>query len=167
MQQQDQNPYAVNDGISLDVSDRAGELAGRWIRFAASLIDGVILAALIWPVLIFGFGLSFQTLATLGFGAKLLVVAGGFLCYVLVNGYLLHKSGQTVGKKLLGIRVVMLDGSPASLVTLTVMRQLSMQLLTLIPIAGSFAGLLDALFIFGKNRRCLHDLIAGTKVVLA
>jgi hypothetical protein len=28
-----------------------------------------------------------------------------------------------------------------------------------------FYGFVDVLFIFGQERRCLHDLIAGTRVV--
>jgi len=32
-------------------------------------------------------------------------------------------------------------------------------------IAGRIFGLVDILFIFGKEKRCNHDIIAGTKVV--
>jgi uncharacterized RDD family membrane protein YckC len=37
----------------------------------------------------------------------------------------------------------------------------------LLPTVGPFAGLIDVLFIFLKDRRCLHDHIAGTVVVRA
>jgi uncharacterized RDD family membrane protein YckC len=30
---------------------------------------------------------------------------------------------------------------------------------------GAFYSIADVLFIFGKDRRCLHDLLAGTRVV--
>ena len=33
--------------------------------------------------------------------------------------------------------------------------------------AGGLFGLVDILFIFGSERRCIHDLIAQTKVVVA
>jgi uncharacterized RDD family membrane protein YckC len=39
-------------------------------------------------------------------------------------------------------------------------------LVSLIP-AGGFIVLIDALLIFKKDRRCLHDIVAGTRVVKA
>jgi hypothetical protein len=36
---------------------------------------------------------------------------------------------------------------------------------SLIPTLGGLLTLVDALFIFGGSRRCVHDLIAGTKVI--
>jgi hypothetical protein len=35
----------------------------------------------------------------------------------------------------------------------------------MIPFIGNFVNLADALFIFGEEHRCLHDHIAGTKVI--
>jgi hypothetical protein len=37
----------------------------------------------------------------------------------------------------------------------------------LIPGVGRWMPLIEILFIFGEERRCVHDLIAGTKVVIA
>jgi uncharacterized RDD family membrane protein YckC len=34
-----------------------------------------------------------------------------------------------------------------------------------IPVVNFILPLLDALFIFREDRRCIHDLIAGTKVI--
>jgi len=36
---------------------------------------------------------------------------------------------------------------------------------SLIPYAGSFVALLDVLFIFRRDQRCIHDHLAGTVVV--
>jgi len=36
-----------------------------------------------------------------------------------------------------------------------------------VPYVGGLFGLIDILFIFGDERRCIHDLMAGTKVVEA
>ncbi len=35
----------------------------------------------------------------------------------------------------------------------------------MVPYVGGIYGLIDSLFIFREDRRCVHDLIAGTKVV--
>ena len=35
----------------------------------------------------------------------------GFLAYFAINCYLLYRNGQTIGKRLLGIRIVRTDGS--------------------------------------------------------
>ncbi len=47
------------------------------------------------------------------------------------------------------------------------LRYLPTQVIVAIPVVGALYALVDALFIFGAEQRCLHDLIAGTKVVLA
>ena len=39
--------------------------------------------------------------------------------------------------------------------------------ITAIPVAGGIFALADLLFIFREDRRCLHDHIAGTRVVRA
>ena len=38
-------------------------------------------------------------------------------------------------------------------------------LIAAIPIAGPLFSVVDLLMIFGRERRCLHDYIAGTRVV--
>ena len=76
---------------------------------------------------------------------------------------LLRREGQTVGKLLLRIRIVDEEtGVKASLYKNIVLRYFVNWLLTLIPPYV----VIDHAFIFAKNRRCLHDYLAGTKVVL-
>jgi hypothetical protein len=43
-------------------------------------------------------------------------------------------------------------------------RYLPVQVVGSIPVLGMFASLVDVLFIFRDDRRCVHDLIAGTQV---
>ena len=50
---------------------------------------------------------------------------------------------------------------------LLALRYLPLQAVGQIPILGVVVGLLNPLLIFRADRRCLHDHIAGTKVVLA
>lgn len=169
----DPNPYQAPEAplpsspLALDGAD---VLAGRGERLGASLIDGVISLATFLPLAaLTGYfgkvmdaargGEAMSLLATVGYAAL------AFVVFVLVQGYPLAKTGQTWGKKLLSIRIVDLHGEQPPLWRLIALRYLPTQLLSLVPVVGSFYVLVDALFIFRQDKRCLHDLIAGTQVV--
>ena len=72
-------------------------------------------------------------------------------------------NGRSIAKKILTIKVVRSDGSPASLGRLIWLRNVVNWLISIIPLYG----LIDSLFIFGESRQCLHDKIADTIVVKA
>ncbi|MFS8069935.1 MAG: RDD family protein [Byssovorax sp.] len=76
-------------------------------------------------------------------------------------------TGQTLAKRWMGIKVVKMDGSPCGFVHGVLLREFILSGLSLIPYIGTMIGLADAVMIFGDQRRCMHDHIAGTKVVLA
>jgi uncharacterized RDD family membrane protein YckC len=94
-----------------------------------------------------------------------LSTALGFVFFVLVHGYFLKKNGQTIGKKMVGIRIADLEGNVPSLGKVLALRYLPISLVTLIPMLGQVLPLINVLFIFRSDRRCLHDLMAGTKVL--
>jgi uncharacterized RDD family membrane protein YckC len=75
--------------------------------------------------------------------------------------------GQTIGKRLVGVKVVRNNGERASLGRIFWLRNVVSALPALIPVVGGIYGLVDTLFIFGDSRRCIHDLIGDTKVVRA
>ena len=93
------------------------------------------------------------------------LLALGFLCFLLVNGYFLMKNGQTIGKKLMKIRIADLQGNVPDFTKLSLARILPLYAVQLLPGFGPFLLVLDDLFIFRADRRCIHDLLAGTKVV--
>jgi len=139
-----------------------GELASRGHRFAAAIVDLLIMIIALIPFFLF-FG--FEKLEE----ESLEMMAYGFLyglgAMLILNGYLLYNYAQTIGKYYMGIRVENLDGSQAAFSKILFKRILPMQIVTLIPTVGDIiAGLVNPLFIFGKERRCLHDYIAQTKV---
>jgi len=69
-----------------------------------------------------------------------------------------------LGKKLAGIRIVLKDTQENGGFAVNVLKRGVLNgLLSLIP--GYF--LADSLFIFREDRRCLHDMIAGTVVIQA
>ena len=74
---------------------------------------------------------------------------------------LLAISGQTLGKKLLMIRIVSESGKLPGFLQAVVMRNWLRFAFSLIP----FFAFIDVLFIFSDSRRCLHDYMAGTKVI--
>ena len=140
--------------------------ASRWPRFLAFFIDGVITAAIIAPI--FMYTDCFQKTIDTGV-IDLREVAAVYaylgLMFLLVHGYLLNKKGQTIGKHLMEIAIVDMEGKPIGLYKIVGKRMIPMIPFTIIPITGHLISMLDSLFIFRKNRRCLHDLIAGTQVV--
>ena len=91
----------------------------------------------------------------------------GALIVLAIDLTLLARNGQTIGKKLLGIKVVRVDGSPVSLFRVFFLRYVCNTLLTLIPLFGSLYSLVDCLMIFSESRRTVHDRIADTIVIKA
>lgn len=129
--------------------------AERWRRLAAWFVD--------LPLSPFAF-VAGMLIADLGAPAMVslaLLVLG--IVGVPYQVVLLRQEGQTVGKRLLRIRIVDEEtGLKATVFSNVVLRYFVNWLLTLIPPYL----VIDHAFIFAKNRRCLHDYLAGTKVVL-
>lgn len=141
------------------------ELATRASRLAAAIVDGLIYGVVYWIVVLFVFQVQFMAIAMLSIWMKFGLQAAGIGVFLALNGWLLAKHGQTIGKKILGIRIVRMSGAPASFGRIVGLRLLPMWLVALIPFIGVVVVLLDPLFIFRTSRRCLHDSIADTVVV--
>lgn len=129
--------------------------AGFWIRVVAALID---LALILMAKAALG-ALAKRTwrgdVETLGIqGALALCTVLFAVSYVV----LLHAlEGQTIGKLIVAVRVVGLDGAPPA-VGASVLRLIG-SVASLLPFGLGFvmAGL-------RSDRRALHDLLAGTRV---
>jgi uncharacterized RDD family membrane protein YckC len=105
------------------------------------------------------------------------------VAYLMLNGYTLWHRGQTLGKWIMDIAIVpasshiregvMCGGDeskstyvPAPLWKLICIRALFFPILFLTVVPWlTLLPVLDQALIFGKRRRCLHDLVAGTIVV--
>lgn len=143
------------------------ELAGRGARLGAAIIDGVLVAvATVVSSMVLGYNM-FTSGATPTFGFQVVFTIGYIAWYAIINGHLLNKNGQTVGKKLLGIKIVRTNGDKADLVRLVGLRLAPISFAGLIPYLGNLIGIVDVLCIFRENRKCLHDNIADTIVVKA
>ncbi|MGI0118648.1 RDD family protein [Zooshikella sp. RANM57] len=144
-----------------------GELASRWSRLGASLIDAFILNIISMPVLYavgyFDGVLSGQQPS---FTSQAMAMLFSLVLFIILHGYFLAKSGQTIGKKILGLSIVSYrNDTILSLGNVLALRYLPLWVALMIPYVGMIATLIDPLFIFNKEKRCIHDFIAGTKVV--
>lgn len=140
-------------------------LASRASRLGAAIIDGIIVAAIMMPLL-WSMGV-YDDLASNSIGMNVASIAGGFVITMLIQGYFLATRAQTIGKMALDIKIVTLDGQNADLKRIMLLRMLPVSLVSAIPMVGGLFGLVDALFIFREDQRCVHDHIAGTRVVKA
>jgi uncharacterized RDD family membrane protein YckC len=165
------NIYAApNADLSSEVQITESPLAGLGQRFGASLIDTLILMAINFSLIIWYFGSWYKYLNAVQdqtFNLQLSGALLGLVVFALINGKFLADNGQTIGKKLLGIKIVRTDGSKLSLQRFFTHRYLPLVFMPLIPVVGMFVPLIDVLFIFRDSRQCLHDQIADTIVVQA
>tara|TARA_B110000977_G_scaffold91037_1_gene120846 strand:+ start:1574 stop:2092 length:519 start_codon:yes stop_codon:yes gene_type:complete len=163
-------------------------LAGRFRRLVATLVDAVLVPALALLLLtITDVMEDADDYANVGL-MMLWVFLLAVVAYVILNGYTLWRRGQTLGKWVMGIAIVPAssllydsaknDGDahqrayvpapfvPAPLWKLIFIRALFFPLLFMAVVPWvALLPVLDQALIFGKRRRCLHDLVAGTVVV--
>jgi uncharacterized RDD family membrane protein YckC len=153
----------------------AARPAGFWARLGAYIVDRIVMSIVcgfVWesittlmqwkfpppPPAFNTFDEVFAYLHSLGplLGYQLAVIAAcGFIYEIIFNGTF----GATLGKMAIGARIVRLDGSPigyGQAAARWVCERLSDMLL--------FTGYL--FIAFREDKRALHDLLAGTRVIL-
>ncbi|TLM65333.1 MAG: hypothetical protein FDZ69_10275 [Deltaproteobacteria bacterium] len=137
--------------------------AGFWIRFVASMIDGLLLGAVQFVI---GLMLGFAGGAAGDFedgGASFALFAITWLCsmvvsvtyYVFFTGY----NGQTPGKMAVRIQVVRTDGTP-----LTYWRAFVREIPAKF-VSALILGVGYLMAAFDRDKQALHDRIAGTYVI--
>lgn len=133
-------------GAGLDGSIQGYDDFGNPI-YADSAIGGVVLAVFFgWLV------------------AALLAGAAGNAVLAALTARKSHRNGQTLGKQVLDIRVVLASGAPVPTKTAW-MREVAWPFLLALTVIGSFVDILWPLFDTQKRR--LVDLACGTVVVIA
>ena len=160
----------MNENIEIATDKTETEttgLASRWSRVWASILDSLMMMAIMLPLMYFT---GFFTLVSEGRQASmtynLLVSLVSIAVFVAVNYKFLVNDGQTIGKKVLKIKIVDLTENVPSGIALFKRYGLYFGL-GQIPVAGPFASIINILFIFTKEKRCGHDYFAGTKVINA
>lgn len=145
-------------------------LASLMSRFCASFLDGMVLvvafvvgvfamlgaaqAGLVAPMAQAQESLDLLAMAILYFFP---------LAACIIQWNMITTRGQSLGKLVMQIRIVSVDGSLPGFVSGVILRNWVRNLLGFIPLFG----LIDILFIFGSSQRCIHDYLAGTRVVQA
>jgi len=148
------------------------ELVSRWRRLWSALIDGLLFSLSALPAIVAGdrpfkievavgkSPLQLGDTSTVG-----LISSAAFLLLLVVQSYFVHTRGQSLGKQACGARIVGIDGQRAPFVRAVMVRTWVPLLLPMLPSVGGLLALVDVLFVFRRDRRCLHDLVAGTRVV--
>jgi uncharacterized RDD family membrane protein YckC len=127
-------------------------LADRWTRLGAVVIDHIIF---VLPVI---------TLIDDPEDMAVFMAVVGWLTIIGFQIFLLSTKGQTIGKYVVKIKIVRVsDGRNGGFVTNVLVRYVVNSIICIIPLYG----LVDNLFIFRDDRRCVHDHLAGTRVVVA
>jgi uncharacterized RDD family membrane protein YckC len=164
------NPYAPPQAAVLDIDDprTPTALADRSTRLGALILDSIIFMAMVYLPLLLTIGMAVvrRDGREMDGGSAMVgvVLAGiGLIAWCWLTIVYVNRKGQSIAKKLVGIKVVRSDGSAAALGRIFWLRNIVNGLLGLIPLYA----LVDALFIFADSRQCLHDKIADTIVVKA
>jgi uncharacterized RDD family membrane protein YckC len=136
---------------------------GFWRRGAALLIDGILLSVFALPLrmglTLFGINSGFETyrpglFATL-FGVGTLITYAVQIAYYV---YFISQKGATLGKMLMGVKVVTATGGPIS-VGRAFARYFAQILSGLILCIGFIMAAFD------DQKRALHDHICSTRVI--
>lgn len=137
------------------------EKAGFWARLVAYIIDAIIVgivAGVIQAILI-----TPASAPDAGGGAFLLLIVGYILTFVWGFAYYVYfwtRSGQTPGKKIMGLKVITVNGDKLT-TGKAIVRVIGYAISSIIIYLGFLWSIWD------KNKQTWHDMIAGTYVVKA
>lgn len=158
--------------VGESAADR-GKLATRVERLLGALIDGgvllvpMILLYVILRIILGLIGLDESTYFGRTF-MNIVVSTCWMALFLGINFKFLATQGQTIGKLVIGTRIVAEDGPLIPIDQLIVKRYLTIWgasvVLSIIPYIGIIM-IIDPLMIFRENHKCLHDELAGSKVI--
>lgn len=142
------------------------QLASRQARLGASIIDSIIQLLILMPILEATHFVDYiheEKAPPLELSISLLVIS--YLIYIGTHYYFIKKNGQTIGKRILNIRIENTNGGVASFNTIIFRRYLFTTAISSFPAIGIVLLSVDTLLIFRNNHACWHDDFAKTRVV--
>lgn len=139
------------------------EAGGPWRRIAGKVIDQVLLVAVVYG--------SAYLLNSMNVSSRAAWAAFGLACFwamILYNLVLVGLFATTVGKAVMGLRVVGPEGERAGWRIAT--RRWALQLVYLVPVLGWLIGqggaIVSLIYLFKDPRRqTVYDRVAGSFVV--
>ena len=135
-------------------------------RLAAVCIDWFIMIVCLTPVVEYlGLMEIVEKKQAIPMELAIKMLAFQYGIFLAINVGFLYSYGQTIGKRFMRIAIVNIDGSRPALLPLILNRYVSQWAMGLFPVLGPFLRLLDWTLIFREDKRCLHDLIAKTRVI--
>lgn len=134
------------------------EYAGFWIRFAAYIIDQIILGMVNWPIqLLLGVTASVDSPEAM-LVRQLVVVVFGLLLSMVYYTWFNGKYGATPGKMACRIRIVTAEGMPIGY-----SRACGRYFASIL--SGMICSIGYIMAAFDDEKRALHDRICNTRVV--
>lgn len=124
---------------------------GFWRRLGASLLDGLIIGI---PLALISYLLTGDTKGNLF--TNLVSILYSLLLPVFWYGY-------TVGKRIMGVRIVRLDGEPVGIGTMLLRAVVGIWLIYTVTLG--IGAIISAIMVgVREDKRAIHDLVAGTYV---
>ena len=162
------------------VPDERWVLAEWWRRAVAYLLDGVIIGVVVTLIIVIitsaAGGVGFLGGDATGYGGLVLgllfsTLIAAAVAVLYAPFYMARTNGQTLGKQVMGIRVVRASGQPVDFLW-SVLREVIIKAVVFAGLGASvtfgLAWLVDCLWpLWDNENRALHDLIVDSRVVRA
>ena len=142
------------------------QYASRWLRLAAAILDCLVVAPLSISI---AYYLGFHVVPQCRewtFSEQICLVLIGAVVFGVLNLRLIYTRGQTIGKMICGTVVVTKDFRRVSGNRYVFLRILPVWIIGEVPFVGVLFSILDLLAIFRPEKNCIHDDIAGTRVIM-
>ena len=188
---QDMRNVYQSTQIDLNDDDMEVELATPWQRIGAYLIN-ILIGGVLYLPMVFGVaipayqnsvaqaqGLPVAADGGMSTGSAVMMGISGLLllAYLIYQAVIMSRDGQSLGKKIMKIKVVDLDGYNPGFKGVVLMREIVFNIITsvlsLIPFLGVLVSFgvsiarLVMIFLDSNDRRTLQDMLAKTMVVKA
>ncbi len=149
---------------NMSIIEKNHEFADRGTRLIAKIVDRLLLffSAIVSSIIVIAINPvnADKNIGVLAIVVMFMAAAG----IIIFQAYFLTIQGQSIAKKWFKIRIVDAESKKTGgFLQNFLFRSVLNFIISFLPVYG----LVDALFIFRKDRRCVHDFLAGTVVLNA